>query len=168
MNKKPQMLVKEQEVAELQKLMAESAAVLLVDYRGITVAQDVELRNRLRKAGIEYRVAKNTLIRIAAHNNECTDLDSFLEGPTSIAFGADPVALCKVFADFARETKKTAAKAGLMDGKFINVDQINELATLPPREMLLARFVGATSGVLRKFVVVMDKVREQKEQQETA
>lgn len=173
MDKKPQLIVKEKEVAELQELFAKSNAAILTDYRGISVAEDVKLRAQLRNAGVEYRVAKNTLLKLACNNYGSTDLDSFLNGPTAVAFAEDPVAAAKILSDFIRESKKTKIKAALLTGKFIDPAGVEALAKLPPREVLLAKiagaftapmagFAGVTSGMLRQLVTVVDKVREQK------
>ena len=111
MEKKPQVIAKEQKVAELQELFANSQAVFLTDYRGISVAEDVKLRAKMREAGINYLVAKNTLIKIACNNYGSNELDSYLNGPTAIAFAEDPVAAAKILSDFVKESKKTQIKA---------------------------------------------------------
>lgn len=173
MEKKPQLIAKEQEVAELEQLFNDSSVAILTDYRGITVSEDVRLRAKLRNAGIEYRVAKNTLIRIACNNYGSTELDSYLNGPTAVAFAEDPVAAAKIISEFIRESKKTKIKAALLTGKLVNAAGVDALAKLPPREVLLAQvagafaapmasFAGVTSALLRQLVTVVDKVREQK------
>lgn len=173
MEKKPQFIAKEKEVTELQQLFAKSDAAILTDYRGISVSEDVKLRAQLRKAGIEYRVAKNTLLRLACNNYGSVELDSFLKGPTAVAFAGDPVAAAKILSDFIRESKKTRIKAALLNGKLIDAAGVEALAKLPPREVLLAQvagaftapiagFAGVTAGILRQLVTVVDKVREQK------
>ena len=173
MEKKPQLIVKEQEVAELEQLFNASSVAILTDYRGITVSEDVRLRAKLRNAGVEYRVAKNTLIRIACNNYGSTELDSYLNGPTAVAFAQDPVAAAKIISEFIRESKKTKIKAALLTGKLVNAAGVDALAKLPPREVLLAQvagafaapmasFAGVTSALLRQLVTVVDKVREQK------
>ena len=93
MSKKPQMIEKEEQVSQLQNWLQENAAIVLADYRGLTVSEDTALRSELRKNEIGYHVAKNTLIKRAANNLEITDLDEYLNGPTALAFAADPVAL---------------------------------------------------------------------------
>ena len=174
MDKKPQMIAKEQEVAELQQLFAESQAAILTDYRGITVAQDVRFRTKLREAGCEYRVAKNTLLKIAHHNLDLPELDQYLEGPTAICFAKDPVAAAKVISDFIRESKKTKVKGGLLTGKVTDAAGVDALAKLPPREVLLAQvacvlaapmagFAGAAAALLRQFPTAVDALRQQKE-----
>jgi len=173
MEKKPQVIAKEKEVAELQELFAKSGAAILTDYRGISVAEDVKLRAKMRAAGIDYRVAKNTLLKLACNNYGSTDLDNYLNGPTAVAFADDPVAAAKVISDFIRESKKTKIKAALLTGKLIDPADVEALAKLPAREVLLANvagafaapmasFAGVASAMLRQLVTVVDKVREQK------
>ncbi len=175
MDKKPQLLAKEKNVAELQAHFEQSTAALLIDYRGISVIEDTRLRSRLREANISYFVAKNTMIKRASHNYGVEGLDPFLEGPTAIAFATDPVELAKVFSKFIKETKKTTIKAALLEKAVIDAKKVDQLAALPPKEVLLARvlgamqspmygFAGVTTGMLRQLVTVTDKVREQKEQ----
>ena len=143
MEKKPQVIAKEQKVAELQELFANSQAVFLTDYRGISVAEDVKLRAKMREAGINYLVAKNTLIKIACNNYGSNELDSYLNGPTAIAFAEDPVAAAKILSDFVKESKKTQIKAAMLSGKLIDAQGVEDLAKLPSREVLLAQVAGA-------------------------
>ncbi|MDI6870777.1 MAG: 50S ribosomal protein L10 [Bacillota bacterium] len=166
---------KEAAVAELKERLSSAQAVVLTDYRGLTVKKVTELRRRLRDSGVEYRVVKNTLTSRAAHEANLADLDQFLTGPTALAFStADPVAPAKVLMDFARENKELAIKGGVLDGRVIGVDQIKALADLPPREVLLARVLGGMqaplvgmasvlSGSLRSFVYALEAYRRKLE-----
>ncbi len=174
MDKKPQRIEKEAQVALLQQLFSESAAVIVTDYRGLTVAQDTVLRNKMRDAGINYQVAKNTLIKIACNNLGQTGLDEYLNGPTAVAFAQDPAAAAKLMSEFIKETKKTQIKAALLGDKVIDAAGVEALAKLPSREVLLgqvvgamqapiAAFAGVCAGMLRQLVTVVDQVREQKE-----
>ena len=173
MDKKPQRLEKEIEVSRLQELFKNSETIVLTDYRGLTVAQDVQLRRQLREAGVKYHVAKNSLIKLACHANEQQALDPYLAGPTAVAFAQDPVTVAKLLTNFIKEVKKTEIKAGLLGEKLISAAQVDALAKLPPREVLLAQVVGVftaplsgfasvTSGLLRQLVTVTDRIREQK------
>lgn len=174
MEKKPQRIAKEEEVAELQQLFANSQAAIITDYRGITVDQDVKFRAKLREAGCEYRVAKNTLLRIANHNLDAPELDSILAGPTAVCFAQDPVAAAKVISEFIRETRKTKIKGALLTGSLIDAAGVDALAKLPPREVLLAQvagalsaplagFAGAAAALLRQFPTAVEELRKQKE-----
>lgn len=173
MDKKPQRIVKENLVAGIKEDLKNNSAVLLMDYKGISVNDDTKFRRELRAAGMTYYVAKNTFIKRAANDEGINTLDSFLEGTTSIAFGNDPVALAKAVADFAKTHKAIKVKAGLVDGNLFAAAQLDTLAKLPPREVLLAQVVGgmqapltgfavALQGLLRNLVYVLDQVREQK------
>lgn len=174
MDKKPQRIAKEQEVAELQQLLNDCQAAILTDYRGITVEQDVKFRAKLREAGCDYRVAKNTLLQIANRNLPVQDMSQYLEGPTAICFAADPVAAAKIISDFIHENKKTKIKGALLTGKLIDGAEVEALAKLPSREVLLTQVVsalaaplsgmaGAAAALLRQFPTAVDQLRKQKE-----
>lgn len=168
---------KEAAVAALREKFSASQAVVLTDYRGLTVKKVTELRRRLRQAGVEYQVAKNTLTSRAAHEVDLAGLDQFLAGPTALAFSAtDPVAPAKVLMDFARDNKEFKVKGGVLDGRVIGPDQIKALADLPSREVLLAQvlagmqaplsgMVSVLSGTLRNFAYALDALRREREAQ---
>ncbi len=168
---------KKEIVKELKdKLLATKGAVL-TNYRGLTVAMDTKMRRKLREAGVEYRVVKNTMTRIAAHDAGIDGLDKYLEGPTAIALSeTDPVVPAKVLADFIRENKLQALeiKAGLVEGKVVDANGVKALASLPPREVLIAQllgtmqapiagFVRVLGGVPSNLVYALEAIRKQKE-----
>lgn len=163
MEKKPQMIAKENEVAELKQLFEESESVVVADYRGITVAEDVQLRAAMRKADVEYRVSKNTLIRIASHQAELGLLDAELNGPTAIAFSKDPVAAAKVLGDFMKDHKNIKFKAGILTGKYMDAAGVEALAKLPSREILLAQVAGCFAAPMAALARVTNLVKEAKE-----
>ncbi|AGA67968.1 ribosomal protein L10 [Desulfitobacterium dichloroeliminans LMG P-21439] len=165
-------------VAEIKEKFQNSTGVVLADYRGLTVAQVTQLRAQLREAGVDYRVLKNTMVRRAAHEVGIEGLDGYLEGPTAVAFSADPVAPAKVLAEFLKATKvKTfAIKAGVVEGKVIDEAGVKALAELPSREVLLAQvlrgmqapLVGMANvlqGPIRKMGYALEEVRKLKEAQ---
>lgn len=166
-----------QTVAGIKEKLSNTKGAVLTNYRGLTVAQDTKLRRKLREAGVEYRVFKNTMTRIAAQEAGIEGLDAYLEGPTAIAMSyTDPVAPAKVISDFVKENKLQAleVKAGLVEGKVIDVDGVKALSALPPREVLVAQvlagmqapiagFVNVLSGSLRNLVYALEAVRKQKE-----
>lgn len=170
----PNIEAKKQVVDEIKERLEKIQGAVLADYRGLNVAEVTELRVKLREAGIEFKVLKNTLTRIAAHQVGLQDLDSYLEGPTAIAFGLeDPVAPAKILSDFAKTHKALEIKAGILENKVIDADGVKALADLPSREVLLAKvlgamqspmygFAGSLQGLLRNFVYVLDAVREKK------
>ena len=164
-------------VAELKDLLSSSKGAVLVDYCGLTVAEDTELRSKMREAGVKYMVAKNTFIRIAAKEAGIEGLDAYLEHNTAVAFSAeDPVAPAKILNDFSKDHKALEIKAGILDGKVIALDEVKALAELPSREELLAKLVGSMQapisglvnvpqGTIRNFVYTLEAVRQKKEQE---
>ena len=146
-------------VAELTEKLQNAAAGVLVDYKGITVAEDTALRAEMRKNGVDYAVVKNTLTRFAVKNAGLEELSSVLEGTTSLAVSAtDPAAPAKVVCDFAKKMNgaKFTVKAGFVDGKVIGVDEIKALAELPSKEVLLSMLLSAMQGPVRGLAVSLD------------
>jgi large subunit ribosomal protein L10 len=147
---------KEAVVAEVQDKFSRSQSVVLADYRGLNVEEVTELRKKLREAGIEYRVIKNTLTRLAAQGANVEGLDPYLEGPTALAFGYnDPVTPAKILSKFAKDHKNLELKAGVLEGKTITADQIKALADLPSREALLGQIAGLLQSPMRGLVTVL-------------
>jgi large subunit ribosomal protein L10 len=162
---------KESIVLEIKEKFETSKVAVLTDYRGLNVAEATKLRRRLREAGCEFKIAKNTLTNLAASRVGLEGLEPFLEGQVAIAFGADPVTPAKILSDFIREIKKMEIKAGVLEGMVIDAKAVKELADLPPREVLLARvlggmqaplygFAGVLQGTLRSFVYTLEAVRK--------
>lgn len=150
---------KEQLVAELAEKLEASKAAFLADYRGLNVEQVNQLRTQLRGVGIEYRVAKNTLLKLAARGTGAECLSGFLEGPTAIAIATgDPVAPAKILSDFARANAKFALKGGALGGKALTAADIQALADLPSREVLLAKMLGSINAPVSNFVGVLAAV----------
>lgn len=168
MEKKPQLIAKENKVAELKESISTAQGVLLVDYRGLTVKEVTTLRAQLRAADVHYEVAKNTLIKRAANELEISSLDAFLEGPTAIAFADDALAMIKVVTDFAKDHKALEVKAGLMDNEFIDVATIDALSKVPSREVLLTQLAVCLQAPMRNLAVVVNQIKEKKEQEEVA
>ena len=130
-------------VAEVEEKVGSSSAVVLTEYRGLTVDELAELRAGLRKANAEYRVYKNTLAKIATGKLGLTELDEHLEGPTAFAFAlSDPVEAAKALLDFAKKAPALVVKGGILDGKVLAPDQIKELGELDSREVMLAKAAG--------------------------
>ena len=144
---------KKQVVAELVEKLKAAQAGVLVDYRGLTVEEDTNLRAKLREAGVEYKVVKNTLTRFAAKEVGYDELDEMLNGPTSLAMSeTDPVAPAKVIAEFAKTNDKIEIKAGFLDGKVISIDEVKTLADTPSREVLIAKIMGSMNAPISKLV----------------
>jgi len=166
---------KEALIAELSVKLKEAKAAFLADYRGLDVDQANDLRNKLREAGVEYRVVKNTLLRLASKDTESACLDEYLIGPTSIALvNDDPVAPAKALVEFAKKNEAFELKAGMLDGKLLAIADIKALAELPSRDELLAmmlrtmsapatNFVGVLAAVPRTFVQALSAIKDQKD-----
>lgn len=165
---------KEAAVNEVVEKLQSAKSVVVTDYKGLDVASITELRKRLREAGVEYKVVKNTLARIAAKKAERDDLNQMFVGPTAIAFGIDDaVSPAKILVDFAKEHDQLEIKGGALSGEVISLDKVKSLAEIPPREVLLAKaFAGMKSpitglvnvlqGNLRGLVQVLNQIKEQK------
>ena len=167
---------KQQVVAELHDKLQKANAVFLADFRGMNVGKATELRDELRKASVEYKVVKNTLLDLASRDTDKESLQPFFKGPTAVALSYDdPVAAAKVLSRFAKEQQATfKLKAGVLTGKPISVTDIQALADLPSREVLIAKllgtmqapvsnFVGVLAAVPGSFVRALDAIRSQKE-----
>lgn len=143
---------KQKQVAELAELIKSSVAGVVVDYKGISVADDTALRKELREAGIKYTVVKNTLLGRAIEGTDLESMKEVLEGTTAIAVSPeDHVAAARILAKFADSHDSFKIKAGYLDGKVIDLETINSLAKLPSREILLATVVGAFQAPIAAF-----------------
>ena len=153
---------KEQLVADLTEQLKGAAAGVLVDYKGINVADDTALRREFREAGVEYMVVKNTMLRFAAKEVGYEALDSVLEGPTALAVSKDdPVAAAKILTKYAEDHKdKFTVKAGFVDGGVIDAAKVAELGKLPNRETLLSMLCSALQGNIRGLAVAINAIAE--------
>lgn len=150
-------------VAQLTEKLQNAASGVLVDYKGITVAEDTALRSELRKNDVEYSVIKNTLVRFAAKSVGLDALDEMLNGTTSMAVShTDPIAPMRVVNKFAKKFNGTKfiIKAGFMDGKVLSLDEINALAELPSKEALLSQVLGTMLAPITALAVVLKAIAE--------
>ena len=153
--------VKKGVVAEIKGKFEKAQTAVLVDYRGLNVAEDTELRNQLRKAGVEYAVLKNTMINLAVKEMGFDGIEKHLEGPTAVAFGMeDAVAPAKVLSEFIKKTKKMTIKCGVVDGAYIDDKGVEALANTPSREVLIARIMGSMMSSVSKFVYCVEAIRK--------
>ena len=151
-------------VAELTERLKNAQAGVLADYRGLTVAQDTELRTKLREAGVEYTIVKNTLTRFAANAVGLGDLDPVLHGPTALATSADDVvAPAKVLVEFAKNNEQLEIKAGFVDGKVIDVNEVKVYASIPNKETLIAKMLGSLQAPIGNLVRTLDAIAKQME-----
>lgn len=158
--------MKQQQVSEIAAKLSEAKTAVVVDYRGLTVAEVTELRKQLREAGIELKVYKNTLIRRATEQAELTGLNDVLVGPTAIAFSnEDVVAPAKIVNDFAKAHEALEIKAGVIEGNIASAEEIKALAELPSREGLLSMLLSVLQAPIRNLALATKAVADQKEEQ---
>jgi large subunit ribosomal protein L10 len=145
---------KGQIVAELVERLRGSSTLIVADYRGLTMKEIDEVRGEILKHGARFSVVKNTLTRRAAEEAGVGELNEFLDGPTAIAFvgDGDMVSVARSLNETARRTRILALKGGILDGRTITADQVRELASLPPAEVLRAQTLGAIVGPLNAIV----------------
>ena len=157
-------VAKQAVIAEISEKLAKASSVVLVDYIGMTVAESTELRNQFRAAGVDFKVYKNTLIKLALKEQGIEGLDEHLNGSTAVAFSyEDPTAAAKVITKFISKVKKTNIKVGILGKEVLSAAQVEALADIPTREVLLAMLLGVMNGPIRTFARCVDLIREQKE-----
>ena len=151
-------------VDQLSDRIGKATAVVFVDYKGITVAQDTELRNKFREAGVEYSVVKNTLTRLAARKVGFNEFDEVLNGTTSMATTTDdPIAPARIVSEFAKKNKNVLKiKGGIVEGKVQTVDALNAFGELPSKNALIAQVLGTFLAPITSLAFVIDQIREQK------
>ncbi len=165
---------KKQVVEEIKAKIQNSKSVIFVDYKGLTVAEVSDLRNKFRAANVEYKVYKNTLVRKAMNELGVTAFDNDLNGPTATAFSPDETSAAKIFADAVKAMpEKIIPKSAYVDGAYVDVNGIKALATMPSKEELIAKmlgsmqapianFAGVLSAMLRGVVVALNAIAEKK------
>jgi large subunit ribosomal protein L10 len=166
---------KQSAVEALAARLHGASSIYVTDYAGLNVLNVTELRRRLRRAGVEYLVVKNTLALRALADAKITGLDDHFAGPTAVALTSqDAAAAAKVLTEFAREFQKPSVKAAVVDGQEVSPEQVKRLAQLPPRDVLLSQlagalnaplsgFVGVLSALLSNFVGAVEALRAQRE-----
>lgn len=154
--KEQTLLAKTGVINEIKEKIESAQALVLVDYRGLDVAQLTELRKLYREAGVEYKVYKNTMMKFAFKDLGYEEFNEFLKGPSAVAFGIDdPVAAAKVTAEFAKKNDKLEIKAGIVDGNIIDTEGVKSLAELPSREVLVAQVLGGLNAPIQGFTNVL-------------
>ena len=168
---------KKQIVEEIKDKVDNAQSVVLVDYRGLKVDELTELRRNYKEAGVDYKVYKNTMMRFAFKEAGLEEFNEYLVGPNAIAFGFDdPVQAAKITDEFAKKHKNLEIKAGIVDGKIIDIEEIKHLASLPSKEVLVAQALGGLNapitgfanvlqGTIRNLVYALNAVVEKQEAQ---
>ena len=151
--------LKQPVVQEIQELIADAKAVVLVDYQGITVDADTKLRKQCREAGVTYRVYKNTLMKIAMKGTAFEALADDMKGPSAIAVSSeDATAPARIVKTFTKECDKISLKAGVIDGSYYDEKGIDAIALIPSREILLGRLLGSWKAPMANFARVIDQI----------
>ncbi|MCI9346886.1 MAG: 50S ribosomal protein L10 [Lachnospiraceae bacterium] len=148
-------------VDEISAAVKDAQSVVLVDYRGLTVEQDTQLRKQLREAGITYKVYKNTMMNFAFKGTDCEALLPYLEGPSAIAISTeDATAPARELCKFAKTADALEVKGGIVEGTAYDADGIKEVAKIPSREELLSRLLGSMQSPITNFARVIKQIAE--------
>ncbi|MDO5707136.1 MAG: 50S ribosomal protein L10 [Andreesenia angusta] len=161
--------MKQNIVSEIAEKLDKATSCVVVDYKGLTVAEVTELRNKFREADVEYKVLKNTLVRRAAKQiNKMEEFnDEKLVGTNAFAISYDDaVAPAKVVKDFAKEHPNLEFKMGYVEGEFYDAANLESLASIPSREELIAKLLGSLKAPISNFAYLLDAIAKQKEEQE--
>ena len=148
-------------VQEISDSIKDAQSVVIVDYRGLTVAEDTQLRKQLREAGVTYKVYKNTFMNFAFKGTEFESLSGVLEGPNAIAISTtDATAPARIIADFAKKAPKLEIKAGVVEGNFYDAEGMKAISTIPSREVLLSKLLGSMQSPIANFARVIKQIAE--------
>ena len=150
-------------IDEIREKFNNAKSVVLFDPRGLKVSEVTELRRALRESGSDYKVYKNTLAKRALVDSGL-ELDSYLEGPTAISFSTDELAPVKILSEFAKTHEALELKAGVVEGKVANLEQLNSYAAIPSREGLLTMLAGGLIGTVKDLSICLDLYSKEKEE----
>lgn len=153
--------LKQPVVQEISEIIKDAQSAVLVDYRGLTVAEDTQLRKQLREAGISYKVYKNTMMNFAFKGTDFESLTEVLEGPSALAVSKDDAtAPARILAKFAKTAPALEMKAGVVEGAFYDAEGMKVIASVPSREELLAKFLGSIQSPITNFARVLKQIAE--------
>ena len=154
--------LKQPVIAEISENIKDAASVVVVDYRGLTVAEDTELRKQLREAGVVYKVYKNTMMNFAFKDTDFEQLKDVLEGPSAIAISKeDATAAARILAKFAKNAPKLEIKAGVVEGTLYDAQGMQAIASVPSREELLSKLLGSLQSPITNLARVLNQIAEQ-------
>ena len=157
--------LKQPVVQAIAEDVKDATSVVLVDYRGLTVAEDTEMRKQLREAGVVYKVYKNTMLHLAFDGTDFAQLDKDLEGPTAIAFGIeDETAPARIINNFAKEAEALEIKSGVVDGEYYDAAGVKVLATIPSKDELISKLLGSLQSPITNFARVIKQIAEKNEE----
>ena len=149
-------------VSEIKEKFENAKSVVMFDYRGLSVAEVTELRRKLRDAGADYKVYKNTLTKRALDELNI-NMDEYLAGPSAISFGTDELSIVKIINDFAKEHDALELKAGIVEGKVAGLEDLKRYAAIPSRDMLLTMLAAGLMGTVRDLSICLDLYSKEKE-----
>ena len=156
--------LKQPVVAEISETLKDAKAVVLADYRGLTVAEDTELRKQMREAGVVYKVYKNTMVKLAIKDTPFEALAKDLEGPTAVAVSkTDAAAPAKILFQYTKKAEALQLKSGVVEGEYYDENGIKVIATIPSREELLGKLLGSIQSPIANLARVIRQIAEQKE-----
>ncbi len=151
-------------IDEIKEIVAKASSAVLVDYRGLTVAEDTALRKELREAGVVYKVYKNTYLKRAFEGTDFAQLDKDLEGPTAIAFGIeDATAPARILAKYVEKIETLSFKSGVVEGNYYDVKGVETLSKIPSRETLISRLLGSMQSPITNFARVLKQIAEKQD-----
>jgi len=154
---------KREQIDSIKEQIKSAKSFVILDYKGLTVAEDTAFRKELRENGVDYAVLKNTLVKIALNELGYTQFDESLNGPTAIAFSStDAVAPAKYVVKNIKAFKKMKTKAGLVDGEVMDEKTLNQIAEIPSKEILLAKMLGSMQAPISKLAICLNKIAEAK------
>ena len=149
-------------VQEISETIKDAQSLVVVDYRGLTVAEDTQLRKNLREAGVTYKVYKNTLVNRAIEGTEFESLKDVLEGPNAFAVSTeDATAPARVLAEFAKKAPSLEIKAGVVEGTYYDAEGMKQIASVPSREVLLSKLLGSLQSPITNLARVLNQIAEQ-------
>lgn len=161
--------LKEEKVADIKEKMGKTQAIVVVKYQGLTVEEDTELRKSLREAGVEYRVYKNSLVKRAINELGYEGMAQYFEGPMAVAMSYDdPTAPARIINDFAKTHKALELVSGYIQGEVFDSNKIKELASVPSKDVLIAKLLGSFKAPLSKFTYLLSAIKDKKESEEQA
>lgn len=160
----PKVEQKQVVIDEIKAKLENASSIVLVDYRGLTVEEDTDLRKTLREAGVEYKVYKNTMMSFAFKGTDFEELTNHLAGPSAIAISyEDATAGPRNLNDVAKKYKALEFKAGVVDGTYYDADGMKAVAAIPPRDVLLSRLLGSFKSPMSSFARVIKQIAEKEE-----
>jgi large subunit ribosomal protein L10 len=153
--------IKQPIVEEISAGIKDAQSVVLVDYRGLTVEEDTELRKKLREAGVTYKVYKNTMMNFAFKGTDFEGLAPYLNGPSAMAYSTtDATAPARVIAEFAKKAKALEIKAGVVEGNVYDAKGMEAIANIPSRDVLISRLLGSMQSPMANFARVINQIAE--------